>query len=296
MSDTQNSKKTNFWQLQNKKTKFILALVIIILILFGGSFSFFVWASPKSITFPKKDHAHFRLQYVFLGQNENFASSKYQVDYPKNICSGGLTDSPIHLHDNTDQIIHLHWQRVTGGEVLKFYGLNQIGGLDDTLGFKINGLNFPTKIPIHGTVLPKPQPDDKFFVYTGEPNNLQKREFNDFIKLDLETFLGTESILRKDLENAEKTSNSIPSFGIIQAKANTIEGNILVENNQTSNSNLENSSHSQNSSTKTEDELEKINNFLGNVVIFVQANEPTKEGIQAKFNKLTPLHDSVCGG
>ena len=105
MSDIQNSKKTNFWQLQNKKTKFILALVIIILILFGGSFSFFVWASPKSITFPKKDHAHFRLQYVFLGQNENFASSKYQVDYPKNICSGGLTDSPIHLHDNTEVLL-----------------------------------------------------------------------------------------------------------------------------------------------------------------------------------------------
>ena len=284
MPDSQNSKKVNF--LQSRKAKFLLAFITLILFIFIGTLGFFSWASPASITFPKQDHAHFRLQYVFLGQNENFGSSKYQVDYVKGVCSAGLTDSLIHFHDNTDQIVHLHWQKITGGQILKFYGLNQIGGLDDTLGFQMNGLNLPTKAPIHVTILPKPRTEDKFFVYTGEPSSWQKKDFKDFVRLDLETFFGVESIIRKNIENAEKISNSktnSKNFGTITVSADT-------ENNQITNSNQTKST------PKTEEELKKINNFLGNVLIFVQPNEPTKEEIQAKFDNLTPLHDSVCGG
>lgn len=49
-------------------------------------------------------------------------------------------------------------------------------------------------------------------------------------------------------------------------------------------------------STKTEEELTRINNLVGNVVIFVQQNQPTKEQIQERFNNLVPLHESTCGG
>jgi len=69
-------------------------------------------------------------------------------------------------------------------------------------------------------------------------------------------------------------------------------------NSQKLNLSSQNSQNSidRNSSGKSEEELKKINNLLGNVVIFVQPNEPTSEQVKAKFDKLIPLGDSVCGG
>ena len=48
-------------------------------------------------------------------------------------------------------------------------------------------------------------------------------------------------------------------------------------------------------SEKSEEELTRINNLVGNVAIFVQEKEPTKEEIQARFDNLVPLHESTCG-
>ena len=48
-------------------------------------------------------------------------------------------------------------------------------------------------------------------------------------------------------------------------------------------------------SSKSEEELTRINNVIGNVVIFAQEKEPTKEQIKARFDNLVPLHDSTCG-
>ena len=41
-------------------------------------------------------------------------------------------------------------------------------------------------------------------------------------------------------------------------------------------------------SEKSEEELTRINNLVGNVAIFVQEKEPTKEEIQAHFDNLVP--------
>ena len=49
-------------------------------------------------------------------------------------------------------------------------------------------------------------------------------------------------------------------------------------------------------SDKSEDELKRINNLIGNVVIFAQDTEPTSEQITERFSNLVPLHDSTCGG
>jgi hypothetical protein len=48
-------------------------------------------------------------------------------------------------------------------------------------------------------------------------------------------------------------------------------------------------------SIKSEEELTRINNVIGNVVIFTQEEEPTKEQVKARFDNLVPLHDSTCG-
>ena len=433
-----SQKNKNLWQRlwQFKKFRILTILLGVLSILTSLILGFVLIITPTNLAFPKMDHAHFRLQFVFLGQREDFGSPRYQVDYIKDVCSGALTESPIHFHDNLDQMVHLHWQKITGGQVLKFYGLNKIGGLDGSMGYKIDQsskFQLPINIPIHNMGLPKGRSGDQFFVYTGDKNGFIKRKIEDFLWQDLETFLGQNSIIReqnakqtflesdKQNENYAKTakladsnSNSQKSFSNSKIREsgqveksinpkldlNKIEnwqkensnsetknsqknqnlenskitdfnnfwknmGNVPVEahvgqshatlteseqheanekieikekaeinrknnqvnsqnissldlqnsqssvsqnlatnsgnsqistkNSQNSNQNLQNSL-STNSSQKTEEELKKINNLLGNIVIFVQPNEPTTDQIQARFNKLVPLGESVCGG
>lgn len=45
-----------------------------------------------------------------------------------------------------------------------------------------------------------------------------------------------------------------------------------------------------------EQKLTRINNLVGNVVIFAQKDKPTDQQIKDRFNKLEPLSDSTCGG
>lgn len=367
---------------QNKNSKFgvqkILAVLTTgLLVLFFFAFLTLFWLTPSNFRSPLMDHSHFRLQYIFQGQVEDFGSPRYQVDYIKDVCNDALTESPIHFHDNKGQIVHIHWQKVTGGQVLKFYGLNKIGGLDNIMGWKLNDLTkFKlTQIPIHSQSLPQPKGNDKFWVYVGDKGKFEKREFEDFVKMDLETFFGQNSIIRQNQEEEEtlqkkisqninekltknletliklggievqshsgtdhsneteeeahlaetmrlkaekqavedrnnlvfsSNSNSIFSSNSANSSQNisNINSQDSINSNSTdSNQNLTQNSapnstpdSAQNSPVKTETELKKINNLLGNVVIFVQENEPTQSQIQLRFDNLEPLLDSVCGG
>ena len=281
---------------------------------------------PSRFADPKPDHSHFRLQYIFRGEAENFGTARYQVDYLKDVCSGSLTDSPIHFHDDKDQIVHLHWQKMTGGDVLKFYGINKVGGLDDYMGLKLDKLfQFPPKltlVPIHSKSLPNAAGEDKYFVYIGDKDKFEKKDFNQFLNLGLEDFLGKNSIIREQLEESQKEQKSFSfisnPFSTVVAQAhNNVEHSTTTEaqqherdvkkaesekqaieekNNQVKPNSNDKSTVKLDVNTKTEEELKQINNLIGNVVIFVQPNEPTNEQIQARFNNLEPLALSVCGG
>jgi hypothetical protein len=309
-----------------KKVLIFLGIIFTIFaILLGIAF----WLTPINFALAKQDHSHFRMQYIFRGQAEDFGSPRYQVDYVKNICSGALTESPIHFHDNKNQIVHLHWQKVTGGEVLKFYGLNRIGGLDDFMGLKIDDLaKFKfTPLPIHSKSLPKPTGDDKFWVYTGDKNSPQKRTIEDFTSQDIETFLGKNSKVRIDQEEYQKQKSSLEILqkyitgginvdahtGIDHAnqsdaqkheaetklaeqeKANIERLNNAAATKITAQTNIENTS-SVVAPVVTDEELKDINNLLGDVIIFVQPSEPTTDQVKARFEALTTLSKSVCGG
>jgi len=392
-----SKEKSKMWKIVTLLAGTLVSLVIISLLAM-----FFL--TPSNFRSPRMDHSHFRLQYIFQGQSEDFAMPRYQVDYIKDVCNDALTESPIHFHDNIGQIVHIHWQKVTGGEVLKFYGLNKIGGIDGIMGWKMDDLaKFKlTQIPIHSQSLPQPKGNDKFWVYAGEKGKFEKRNFEDFVKMDLETFFDQKSIIRQNQEEEDKLKtktsqnensnskiNSNLSQNFVQnlENKNTNVGVKLTENleknlenlvkigslkvlahngidhaneteaeihlaetqrleiekkaledrnnmvfssqnnfqNQTTNSSQnsqtlqnnsqQNSSTNSNSqistnsnltsgqtssqispSTKTEIELKKINNLLGNVVIFVQETEPTQEQIKLRFDNLQPLGESVCGG
>ena len=174
---------------------------------------------------------------------------------------------------------------MTGDEVLKYYGLNKIGGFDDLMGVKLDVLlKFKyTTIPIHGKNLPQPKAEDKIWVYSGDEKGFEKRDLNDFLKQDLETFLKTDSKIRVQFEEAVKEKQSLLDLSSIKVDAHSEIASIATPSGNTS-------------SEPTDKELKDINNLLGNVVIFIQPQEPTTEQIQAKFDNLEPLSKSVCGG
>jgi hypothetical protein len=277
-----------------KITKILISLVLLLVAL--PSVSLWVLTTQLSsgnISYPAKDHSHFRLQYVYHGVPQNLADSKYQTPYDKGQCDGSLTKEPIHLHDKKNQIVHFHWARITGGQVLKNYGVNLIGGQDDVLGYKLDQIsNLKIQpVPIFGKVLPQPNNEDKIWVYTGEPNKNMSRTIEDFKTQDIETFLGKDSQVRKD---EEKYGDKTSFLGSVVASAHGDERLILADLNTAPTSSS--STPTTAKSNKTEEELKQINNLLGNIVLFVQPDEPTQNQVEERFANLEPLSDSVCGG
>jgi hypothetical protein len=330
--------------------KNLLIIVISIALIAGLSYSTLRFALSKdNVSFPKKDHSHFRVKYIFNGQEENFGSPRYQTDYTKDICNGTLTESPLHFHDNKTDYQHMHWARMTGGQMLKFYGLNYIGGINGYMGFELDKFPQIVAVPTHSNSLPQPRPNNKFWVYTGLENTdgswaIKSKTFEEFINQDFETFFGKESQVRKDIEkygvsymnildsvkaqahsevehktlneeqkhnlelgekaNTEKLNNqSIESLTAAtmssqpqqNSKTIPLQSKIITENKEVKLFQAA-PSNTPEIDPVTGEELKSINNFLGDVVIFVQPDVPTPEQIQARFQSMVKLDKSVCGG
>lgn len=258
----------------------IAAIILTALLLVPLSYAGYIYAaSPAVIREPKLEHYHFRMQVLVNGKAENFAEDKYQQDYAKDQCNANLPEQPIHFHDGKDQFTHIHWEGMTGGMVMKYYGWNYIGGINKALGYKLDDLGDIQKVNTHGNFLPAVPDDAKFYIYTSNENDYQEKSFDDWVNQDLEQFFGTTSNFPAHEQN-KKTSLLDKIFPKASAHG------------------TEDHSNSQGASgSETEEEkLTRINNLLGNVVIFVQQNEPTSEEIEARFNDLEPLTDSTCGG
>jgi hypothetical protein len=262
-------------------------LIVAIALILAGSLGFLYWYNiganySQEIAYPKVAHYHFRLILSVDGKEVNFGDSKFQEPYSSAICSGRLTDLPIHFHDNKNQITHIHWQGVTGGLVLKNYGLDFLGGNPDVLGYRLDNLSNIKPILITGKLLPNKNSQDKLYVYTGDDNSYQKRDSTEFLQKDLELFL-KKSDLRKSNESSNLDFLTPKVLADYQPAP-------LLKLNETS------SSSSSSKSVKTEAQLEEINDLIGNIVVFVQKDEPSDQQIKDKFNHLEPLADSVCGG
>ena len=262
----------------NKKSTILASISLLVILLPITAFGFLrTFISPENISYPAKDHAHLRLQYIYHGKQEDFAAAKYQTPYAKDQCNGDLTKEPIHLHDGKDQITHLHWARITGAQILKNYGLNLIGGLDNLLGYKLDKLPSAEAVPIHGKVLPLPSKEDVLYIYSGDKKAHQARTLEDLKTKDMESFFGKESQARKDEEQYGNKTSFLESIKIL----------------------ADNGTHSDavdGTQSKSEEELKELNNLIGNLIIFVQATEPTTDQIKAQFDKLEPLSPSTCGG
>jgi hypothetical protein len=266
-----------------KRTKVIIATLVGLLLVAVGYIGYAYAASPASIRSPQMDHYHFRMQILVDGKAENFGEQKYQTGYAKDQCNAALPVQPIHFHDNKDQFVHIHWKGITGGMVLKYYGWNYIGGLDNALGYKLNDLTDIQKVTTHGDYLPQLPKDAPLHIYVADKDGYKKRSLSDFTSQDLEEFFGKKSNLPSDPEYDNLTwLNDI--FFPTAAAHGTEDHSTATHSTATETAETE------------EEKLTRINNLIGDVVLFAQKNEPSDAQIKERFNKLEPLSDSTCGG
>lgn len=275
-SAADGAKRTSSSKKPSRSLQIIAIAVLAILLVPLAYIGYIYAATPEVIRNPKLEHYHFRLQVLVNGKAENFALAKYQEGYSKDQCTADLPTHPFHFHDQKDQFVHVHWEGMTGGLLMKYYGWNYVGGPHGSLGYKLSGPGGKHQVAIHGSALPPVPSDAKFYVYTGDETSYRERSFDDWKNQDIEVFLG-------------KTSN-FPAHEI--NKQSSLLDHIFPKayaHNGVDDGDAD--------GVETEQEkLTRLNNLLGNVVIFVQPNKPTDAQIKSRFNMLTPLTDSTCGG
>jgi hypothetical protein len=267
---------------QNALTKLLLRNVYfrtaawsigLLLLIAVSSFAYAYQSTPAAIRNPQFEHLHFRMQIIVGDKSVNFADKKFQEGYSKDNCNADITLSPVHFHDGKDQFVHVHWRNLTGGEVLKLYGWNYIGGVDGMLGYRFDAFPHLKTVQIHGMNLPSLPSGTKLYVYSGDEQHYSERNFEDFKKLSLEKFFSKSSNV-----HVEDTSWLNTIFPKAYAHAGHEHDSVTA------------------AGTSNEAELQRINNLLGNVVIFAQNSKPSDAQIKQRFAHLEPLSDSTCGG
>ncbi len=258
----------------NKKTLlYWLTGAVGLLLIAAGAYGFMYYSTSPHIRNPKYEHYHFRTQIIVDGNAVDFSKGEFQNETP-GACSIDPGGTPVDFHDNIDQMTHIHWDGMTGGEFLKYFGWNFIGGSDDNLGRRYDEGIMSHSVDRYGDLLPDVPDGSNYYVYVGDENGYEQKDWNSFLESDLEEFFGTKSNLSKD-EQVSLLENVL--FPKAQAHGEKVD-----EHNG--------------DSDKSEEELERINNLVGNLVIFVQKDGPSDEQIKARFSELVPLHDSICGG
>jgi hypothetical protein len=267
--------------------RIVLASLVALVALFGAWAAYVINTSPAAIRKPAYEHYHFRMQVLVDGKAENLGDKKYQSPTSSVACTADLATEPIHLHDNKDQMVHVHWNSMTGGLVLKNYGWNYIGGLDQMLGYRTDNAPDFQPVPIYGKTLPNVPKDAKLYVYTGDEKGYTARSFEEFRDTDLEQFFGKRSNVPGN-EGAPAQQQSWLDKLFPKAYAHG-------ENSHGDAGHNEGGAHSH-QQAGDDPQLTQLNNLLGNVVIFVQKDAPTDQQVKERFSKLEPLSDSVCGG
>lgn len=234
---------------KSNKGIYLLRFAVALTIVLATGLGFIYILSPTHIRKPVTDHLHFRMNLVVDGTSVDFSKSAFQTDYKSDSCSSDLTKQPIHFHDSKNQYVHIHWKGITGGEVLKNYGMNLIGGPNDTLGWRFDKANILSRVKTHGDNLPKSKGASNYYIYTSDGKESYLRTTTEFLKSPLSSFF----------EGGKHDSQA--------------------------------AGHSSGDQTQT-----KLNNVVGDVVIFAQKDQPTNQQIRAKFEDLEPLPDSQCAG
>lgn len=183
----------------NKKSiAYIIATVVAFTVFAGSTFGYMYFSTPHHIRYPAFEHYHARAQIIVDGQPVNFAAKEFQKEYDKSSCSAELSGEPFDFHDDMDQMVHVHWDGMTGGEFLKFYGWSLNDAKGDSLGRRFdNGLMKMHEVKTKGNLLPALPNNSNFYVFIGDENGYEQKSWEDFLKMDMEEFLERKVTLAK---------------------------------------------------------------------------------------------------
>lgn len=243
--------------------KMMAVIAGIFVLVIAGLRAYQYVVTPAVIRNPTVDHYHFRTQLLYDGQAVNFAEPRFQETYEGGQCSADLPDTPVHFHDETDQMTHIHWNGITGGMMLKYYGLNLIGGPEGRLGWKMSSnLMSAQPVPNRTDSLPEVPEGHEIYVFIKTTDGFKEKPISEFLEQDLETFFEKKS-------NLGTAPEGLLDWLFPKAQAHG-----------------DGDGH----------ELEALNNLVGDVAIYIQPERPSDEQITEAFENLIELPESTCGG
>jgi hypothetical protein len=248
-----------------------IQILVICLVLCFLLFVFTTVISRPHFNSPVGTYYRIRLQVIIDSIPVNFSEGSFKSQGSNtDPCGEKLTKEPVYIETDKSQILRVHWEGITGGEILKYFGLNYIGGFDDTLGYRFDKAPSISPIKIHGSNISKPNINNKMYIYKGNQQDFFQVEQQDFLFQDLEFILKKSKIRQKhDSLNKNSIFGNIPVFG---------------ENSDQLNLNPQ----------FTEGQLNELNNLIGNLVVFIQPGKPTTDQVAERFSKLEPLSSTVC--
>lgn len=259
----------------------ILALVAIVLPLAA------LWRNtPAAILRPRADHYHFRWLLAVEGELVDFSTGNFQMPTGGDTCSAALATEPFHFHDGVGQWVHVHWADLTGESLLKYYGWDFGGELPGLLGMRIDLLEqfqWPV-VATSAAQLPQPRPTvNNLYIYIVPFGGRAERVLTNQFRLSelADTFAGVAS--SQGLPTAGAEREQLPGFlKTVRAHTNTV--------NQTKSLPL--------SAARSRDLPQLPAGFEtpGDILMFVQPDEPSAAQIQQQLQKVVAIPDSGCSG
>jgi hypothetical protein len=248
----------------------VVSVIAVSTIVLAAYFIFNAVISRPHLNNPVPTFYQLRMQLVIDNNMVNFSENSFQVSSNDETCSETITKEPFYVAKNKSQLIKVRWEGLTGGEIIKYFGLNYIGGFDDILGFRFDAFPAVSKINTHGKNLNIPKKEDNMYIYKGNRLDYTKVTTQDFLYKDLELILKKSKIRQKHDEN----------------KVNRWFDNIFVSAEGNNEISLQ--------PQYTDGQLNEINDLIGNIVVFIQDQEPTSDQVADRFANLEPLDANAC--
>jgi hypothetical protein len=240
-----------------------LSLVITTIVLF----SFTTFISRPHFNSPQFTNYHLRLQLIYSGELTPFAKQTIQEINEFKVCDLSLLTKPVYQNTFNSQLFRVNWEGITGGEILKYYGLNLVGGPNDILGYRLKGFSIPQAIQTKNKINTKPAKQQKTFVYQNRQDGYAKIDPLDFLYKDIELVL-KKSNIRLQREESQPA-------GVLGVKAFAQDEKPIVQQQE------------------FESKLSLDYDLIGNVVVFVADLEPTEDVIIDRFNNFIPLNPKI---
>ena len=182
------------------------------------------------------------------------------------------------FHRGQDQWLHLYWQGLSGGSLLRNYGYQNTSPFEGYLGVDLREFPKIKPVPIHTDLLPEPTSAEQLYVYSGNENGYRRRDVTAFINQDLEQFLkpSVDSQV-STFPNQLDTLLQAPARPAGPKKEEDLESFLAAPKDR----------------GFLITDLSSVK-FLGNIVVFLQDKEPTSAAVSQRFSTLNQNPPFAC--